>query len=153
MGWVDCHLHEFGITSPENGERGRIGIPEGDYDEEVLSGWNQKIADYFSPENRKADYVYDFGDDWEHIIELEKILPKEKKVKYPVCIKGKRACPPEDCGGVSGYYNLLEIVKDPEHKEYEVMLKWLGGVFDPEHFDLKDVRFDDPDKRRKNAFG
>ena len=153
MGWVDYHLHEFGITSLKNGEKRRIGIPEGDFDEEILPGWKQKISNYFSLENRKADYVYDFGDDWEHIVELEKILPKEEKVKYPICIKGKRACPPEDCGGISGYYNLLEIMKDSEHEEYEEMLEWLGGVFDPEHFDVEDVRFDDPNKRRKIAFG
>ena len=153
MGWADYHLHEFGIISPKNGEKVRIGIPEGDFDREVLPGWKQKIADYFTLENKKADYVYDFGDDWEHIIELEKILPREKNTEYPVCIKGRRACPPEDCGGTGGYYNLLEIINDPNHEDYEETLDWLGGKFDPEHFDISEVSFDDPDKRRKIAFG
>ena len=71
-----------------------------DFGREVLPRWKQKIADYFSMENRTADYVYDFGDNWEHKIQLEKILPREKDIKYPICIKGKRACPPEDCGGI-----------------------------------------------------
>ncbi|HID95704.1 MAG TPA: plasmid pRiA4b ORF-3 family protein [Candidatus Latescibacteria bacterium] len=153
MGWADYHLHEFEMASPKNREKVRIGIPEGDFDREVLPGWEPKIADYFTQENKSADYVYDFGDDWEHKIELEKILPREKNVEYPICIKGKRACPPEDCGGIGGYYNLLEIIRDPNHEGYEEMIEWLGGEFDPEHFDVKGVSFDDPDKRRKIAFG
>ncbi|MFQ5794054.1 MAG: plasmid pRiA4b ORF-3 family protein [Candidatus Bipolaricaulia bacterium] len=152
MGWVDYHLHEFEIIDPANGVV-RIGIPEGDFDREVLAGWRQKIADYFSMENRLAGYVYDFGDNWVHKIQLEKILPREKNINYPICIKGKRACPPEDCGGIWGYEELLETIKNPNHEEYEEMLEWLGGEFDPEHFDVKEVSFDDPDKRRKMAFG
>ena len=119
----------------------------------LLPGWKQKIADYFSQENEKADYVYDFGDNWEHIIKLEKILPREENIKYPICIKGRRACPPEDCGGIGGYYNLLEIIKNPNHEDYEEMLDWLGGEFDPERFDVEEVSFDDPGKRQKIAFG
>ena len=152
MGWEDYHLHEFRMTSPENGDKVRIGIPDEDFDMEVLPGWKLKISDYFSMENNVADYLYDFGDDWEHKIQLEKIVPREKNVGYPVCIKGKRACPPEDCGGIGGYYLLLDIIKDPNHDEYEEMIEWLGGEFDPEHFDTEEVRFDDPDKRFKIAF-
>ncbi|CAD6491461.1 MAG: Plasmid pRiA4b ORF-3-like protein [Candidatus Argoarchaeum ethanivorans] len=153
MGWADYHLHEFGITSPENGEKVRIGIHEENFDKKLLPEWKQKIADYFSQENEKADYVYDFGDNWEHIIKLEKILPREENIKYPVCIKGKRACSPEDCGGIGGYYNLLEIIKNPNHERYEEMLDWIGGEFDLERFDVEEVSFDDPGKRQKIAFG
>jgi hypothetical protein len=78
-------------------------MPDEDFGREVLPGWKQKIANYFSMKNRSADYVYDFGDNWEHRIQLEKILPREKNINYPICIKGKRACPPEDCGGIWGY--------------------------------------------------
>ena len=123
------------------------------FDREVLPSGKQKIADFFSTENRTASYVYDFGDSWEHKIQLEKILPGEKGVEYPICIKGKRACPPEDCGGVWGYAELLEIIKDPKHEEYEEMMEWLGEEFDPDHFDVKEVSFDDPDRRHKFAFG
>ena len=65
----------------------------------------------------------------------------------------KRACPPEDCGGIWGYEELLEIIRNPKHEEYEVMLGWLGGEFDSEHFDVEEVGFDDPEKCRKMAFG
>ncbi|ACR78816.1 plasmid pRiA4b ORF-3 family protein [Kosmotoga olearia] len=152
MGWLDYHLHEFEIINPSTGLKVNIGIPDEDFGRDVLPGWKQKIADYFSMENPKANYTYDFGDNWEHKIELEKILPREKGVTYPVCIKGKRACPPEDCGGVWGYEELLEAIKDPAHERHEELLEWLGEDFDPEHFDVNEVSFDDPNKRLKNIF-
>lgn len=153
MGWIDYHLHEFELVNPSTGLTVNIGSPNEDFGEEVLPDGGQKIADYFSMENRTADYVYDFGDNWEHKIQLEKILPREKGVQYPICIKGKRACPPEDCGGIWGYEELLEIIRNPEHEEHEEMLEWLGGEFDPEDFDVEEVSFADPDKRRKMALG
>ena len=104
-------------------------------------------------DNRRADYTYDFGDNWKHQIELEEILPRDKNIKYPICIDGKRACPPEDCGGVWGYEDFLRILNDPADERHEEMLEWIGGEFDPEHFDAKEVIFDNPDKRRKMAFG
>ncbi len=152
MGWSDSHLHEFRILNPSTGLEVNIGLPDEELDKEILTDWNQKIADYFTMENPSADYIYDFGDNWEHKIKLERILPREQNVNYPVCIKGKGACPPEDCGGIYGYYNLLEIISDPENEEYEELMEWVGGKFDPEHFDVKEVSFDDPDKRRKMAF-
>ena len=156
MGWDDYHLHEFGILSPMTGQEIRIGmLDEDDFGlgKVVLPGWKEKIADYFMEEKTSASYMYDFGDGWVHEITLEKFLPREKDTKYPVCIKGKRACPPEDCGGIGGYYDLLEIIKNPEHEEYDDMINWLGEDFNPEHFNVKDVSFDDPDRRRKIAFG
>lgn len=153
MGWSDSHLHEFRILNPSTGLEVNIGFPDEELDKKILIDWNQKIADYFTMENPLASYIYDFGDNWEHKIKLEKILPREQNVNYPVCIKGKRACPPEDCGGINGYYNLLEVISDPENEEYEEMMEWVGGKFDPGHFDVKEVNFDDPDKRRKMAFG
>ncbi|MEA1943947.1 MAG: plasmid pRiA4b ORF-3 family protein [Euryarchaeota archaeon] len=153
MGWLDYHLHKFEMTDPSTGLKVNIGIPYDDFGREILPEQKQKINRYFSMDNRSADYVYDFGDTWEHKIQLEKILPREKGVTYPICIKGKRACPPEDCGEIWGYEDLLEIIRDPDHEEHEEMLEWLGGEFDPEHFDAKEVSFDDPDKRLKIAFG
>jgi len=153
MGWSDYHLHEFEMVDPSTGLKVNIGIPDEDFGREILPGWKQKIADYFSMGNRLAEYIYDFGDNWEHIIKLEKILPRDENVDYPICIAGKRACPPEDCGGIWGYENFLEIINDPDNEEYEDMIEWVGGEFDPEHFDVKEVSFDDPDKRRRIAFG
>jgi hypothetical protein len=152
MGWEDCHLHEFEMVNPSVESPVHIGMPYEDSGEEIFPEEKQKIADYFSEENPSAYYVYDFGDSWEHEIKFEKILPRET-INYPVCITGKRACPPEDCGGIWGYEEFLEIIKDPDHEEHEDMLDWVGGEFDPEHFDAKEVRFDDPVKRRRMIFG
>ena len=153
MGWGDGHLHEFKMTDPSTGSVVSMGIPGEDFGEEILPEHRRKIAKYFSMENRSAEYVYDFGDNWEHDIQLEKILPGEKGATYPVCIKGKRACPPEDCGGLWGYADILEALEDPDNEETEELLDWLGEDFDPAHFDVAEVRFSDPDKRFKFAFG
>jgi len=152
MGWEDYHLHEFELLKPSTGSKVNIGIPDDDFGRRVLAGWTQKIADYFSLEKRTANYLYDFGDCWKHQIELQKIIPKKRGIVYPVCTNGKRACPPEDSGGIGRYEELLKIIKDPAHEEYEEMMEWLGGEFDPEYFEAKKVRFDDPDSRRQIAF-
>jgi hypothetical protein len=153
FGWADYHLHEFEILHPTSKRKVRIGFPDDDFGRDILINWKQKISDYFSLENKKSNYTYDFGDDWEHSVLLEKILPSEKNINYPRCIKGKRACPPEDCGGIWGYEEFLEAIKDSSHEQHEEMLEWIGGEFDPEHFNPGEVHFDDPDKRRKTAFG
>jgi hypothetical protein len=154
MGWFDGHLHEFEITNPLTGLKTLIGIPEEEFaDYKVLPGRKIKIADYFLGENKSANYIYDFGDNWEHEIILEKILPKENNLTYPLCIKGERACPPEDCGGSYGYDNFLEIIRNPNDEQHEEMLEWIGGKFDSEHFDPKKVVFDDPAERFRMAFG
>jgi len=155
MSWLDYHLHEFDLTDPSTGVKVTIGIPvddDFDMDREVIPGWEQKIADYFSMENRVAYYEYDFGDGWEHEIKLEKIFPRDKNIDYPICTAGKRACPPEDVGGIGGYENFLKVISDPNHKEYEEMIEWVGGAFDPEYFDKDEISFDDPDERWEIAF-
>jgi len=162
MGWYDCHLHEFQMVNPKTGEKANIGIPDEFYDREILPEWKQNISDYVSLENSAIDYEYDFGDGWKHKIQLEKILPREQGVTYPRCLKGKRACPPEDCGGVWGYEEFLEAIKDPDHPEHREKLAWLIGDWDdeealgpvnfhPEHFDPDEVEFDDPKKRFRQA--
>ncbi|HDQ15752.1 MAG TPA: plasmid pRiA4b ORF-3 family protein [Bacteroidetes bacterium] len=153
MGWTDSHLHEFEIEDPTDGGKVRIGIPNEDYGDEVIPDWKRNISNFFSEKNPKAWYIYDFGDSWEHMIVLEKILVKEKDADYPRCIDGKRACPPEDCGGVWGYEEFLRAIRNPKHKEHKEMLEWIGGEFDSEHFDVKEVKFIDPDKHRRDALG
>ena len=156
MGWYDSHLHEFEIVNPLSGTKTIIGIPNDDEDfanHKTLPGWKQKISDYFSKENQSANYIYDFGDNWEHKIILEKILPKKNNITYPLCVKGERACPPEDCGGTYGYEDFLKIIRDPDDEQHERMLEWIGGEFDSEHFNPKEVIFDDPAERLKDAFG
>jgi hypothetical protein len=155
MGWMDEHLHEFHTKNPRSGRGEDIGIPEdepmGDY-HPVLPGWKRRISKYFSPENPKAEYLYDFGDGWHHALVLEKILPAEEGVVYPRCLNGKRACPPEDCGGPWGYEDMLRVISDPTDKEHGRILEWLGGKFDPDDFDPMDVQFSDPAERWEIAF-
>jgi len=80
-------------------------------------------------------YVYDFGDDWIHRVVVEKVLQANPRMSYPCCIAGKRACPPEDCGGVWGYQEFLAAISDADHPEHQSMLEWVGGEFDPEALD------------------
>ena len=115
MGWHDCHLHEFILIKPLAEEKIRIGIPPEEFlDDETIPGWKEMIADYFSMKNQTAVYTYDFGDNWQHTITLEKILPKEEKQVYPRCIDGERACIPEDYGSIPGYEDILEILRNPD---------------------------------------
>ncbi|MEO0837442.1 MAG: plasmid pRiA4b ORF-3 family protein [Cyanobacteria bacterium J06643_5] len=131
MGWDNYHLHSFTIGGYEYGQAGD------DFD--VRSENNVKLSDVVAGEKSKFFYTYDFGDDWEHEIIVEKELPAAPDAFYPLCMKGKRACPPEDCGGSWGYTELLEIMADPEHPEYEEKMEWFDSDFDPEVFDIDDV--------------
>jgi hypothetical protein len=159
MGWLDYHLHVFRIPQKHKRKPIEIGIPQDEWDgENVTPGWEIPIVYHFTEPGQTMEYEYDFGDGWSHEILLEAILLKEKGITYPQCVAGERACPPEDCGGISGYYHLLEILRDPNHVEHEENIDWLKGhaknycPYDPEEFDCKGVRFDNPKKRWKIAF-
>lgn len=155
MGWLDYHLHMFRTADPGSRQVVEIGIPDDEPFEDdtpCLPGWEIPIAAYFLEPGTRADYEYDFGDSWEHEILLEDIVERVPKQRYPKCLAGARACPPEDCGGVSGYEDLLAIIADPLHEEYESMMEWLGGQFAPDAFDPRRVRFDSPSKRWRIAF-
>jgi len=115
MGWTDTHLHEFRIKNPKTGSKVNIGIPDENFDSKISQGWKKKIADFFTLVNPEAEYTYDFGDNWRHVVSLEEILPRQKGVDYPLCVDGARACPPEDCGGSHGYEDFLNIIMDPDH--------------------------------------
>ncbi|MGB7873061.1 MAG: plasmid pRiA4b ORF-3 family protein [Anaerolineales bacterium] len=135
MGWEDYHLHMFTIdgqiySDPEDDEYGDLSIKN------ETRYWLDQLD---LREKSKFSYEYDFGDSWDHTILVEKIVPAEKGTKYPVCIKGKRACPPEDVGGVWGYDDFLEAIADSNHPEHNEYLEWVGGEFDPEEFDLDEV--------------
>jgi hypothetical protein len=155
MGWLDYHLHAFRILDPKTGEVVEVGIPNEDLfedDQPCLPGWEVPISAYFQAPGNRAEYEYDFGDSWEHEVVLEEIVERLPRSKYPKCIAGARACPPEDCGGIWGYQELVETIRDPSHEEYESTLEWLGGHYDSEAFDPKAVQFDDPKKRWRIAF-
>ena len=147
MGWEGYHLHQFEVMNPKYGEEDFIGSPDdsGLGGVKVRPGWEVPIAPYFV-RTAEAIYEYDFGDSWRHKITLEKILPLESGVAYPRCIDGKRACPPEDSGGVWGYEELLDVIKNPNHGDYEGCMEWLSDDFDPEAFNPEAVKFHDPKK-------
>lgn len=154
MGWLDYHLHEFAIENPRNGKNERIGIPDDEYDDShIIPDHTSFIKDYFNLSNSVSEYIYDFGDNWRHKVKLEKILSHASDKKYPVCIAGKRACPPEDCGGAWGYLDFLEAIRNPDHENHDLMIEWVGGEFDSEFFDVKSISFDDPKKRWTDEFG
>jgi len=153
MGWLDYHLHAFVSDTLRDLGAVRIGIPEGPMDDEYQAGWTVPIARYFANPGDAARYDYDFGDGWSHEVRLVAVESIERGVKYPRCTGGKRACPPEDCGGVPGYYRLLEILADPHDEEHEEMVEWLKGhaknyfPYRPDAFDAAAVRFWNPKKR------
>jgi len=133
MGWYGCHLHMLKVRgsifgNPGDDETGELGI---------RNERRVKLGQLVKGEKDRFTYEYDFGDGWEHEILVERILPPEPRVHYPHCLTGKRACPPEDVGGVYGYANFLEAIQDPKHAEHEEYLEWIGGGFDPEAFDLE----------------
>ena len=105
MGWKDYHLHEFTVVRPEGERVERIGIPDEDFPVErpTMPGWKVKVCEYFTWGSSPARYLYDFGDDWEHIVSYEGTWLAEESRRYPCCISGAGAWPPEDCGGVTGY--------------------------------------------------
>lgn len=139
MGWTDSHLHQFVIGDA------RLSEPEFGLDEMGDSVGNEKrvrLAEFgFVPKDKFA-YEYDFGDGWDHEITVEKVSPPEAGARYPQCVAGRRACPPEDVGGTGGYESFLEAIRDPEHEEHAAMLEWAGGNFDPAAFDIAAVSDD-----------
>jgi len=151
MGWEDCHMHEFRIGQQ------RFGTP--DPMEKAFGGSrtaSERTARLWNVLGRagiKAVYTYDFGDSWDHRIVVEKRLALEPGRAYPACLAGERHAPPEDCGGIPGFYNLLEAIRDPEHEEHEELLDWVGGGFDPDAFSVEEVnrRFAPLQRRRSKA--
>jgi hypothetical protein len=157
MGWTDSHLHMFRVPTLNKRKEVKIGIPDDDWDDKkFLAGRKTPLAPFFWIPGIRRVYEYDFGEGWEHEVLLEGVLIPEPALEYPRCLAGENACPPEDCGGVGGYYNLLEIIRDPSHEEHEDRIIWLesmvpGNVpFAPNKFDPAQVHFDNPKKRLRN---
>lgn len=135
MGWEDYHLHAF--------TDGRVRYGRPDPELHLRDERKATLGDLTPRKGGRVRYTYDFGDDWEHEVVVEKVLAAEPGVRYPVCVVGEGACPPEDCGGPWGYEHLREVLADPTSDEHEDMLAWLGldkGTdFDPHRFDLSEV--------------
>lgn len=146
MGWFDCHLHMFTkgdakYTPPD---------PEDDKYEEPTSIDSRKVtlSEVLSKPGDQMEYLYDFGDSWDHEIILETVLPPTPGQRVPYCLAGARACPPEDCGSTPGYEELVEAMRDPNHPERERFLEWLDGPYDPEKFDLVAINYDLADPKK-----
>lgn len=132
MGWSGSHLWAFDIGGEQYGED-----PTGEL--EMSSSGKITLSRIVRASVGKFRYTYDFGDNWDHVIQVEKTLEPGPGVKYPRCVKGSRACPPEDCGGPWGYGQFLDAVRHPGHESHAEMLEWVGGEFDPEAFDIEAV--------------
>lgn len=148
MGWQDCHMHEFcaghrrfGQPDPEDRF---MGTPP------VENKRTVHLSDVLSRVRAKVIYTYDFGDSWEHGIVLEKRLPADPGTTYPVCTGGERACPPEDCGGIPGFYDLLEALGNPVHDRHDELQDWIEDNYNPDVFSIDDVnRMLTPLRRRR----
>jgi len=125
MGWTNSHLYQFEINGERYGDPQLIDVPSDDY--YCVDATVTKISDILpeSGERFQFKYEYDFGDSWHHEIVFEGCLPTSKDIRYPVCIEGERACPPEDVGGVRGYAEYLEAIGDPKHERHEELLEWV----------------------------
>lgn len=136
MGWDNAHLFEFHY------EKRRIGlVPDEDelwdIDEDVEDSESIALEELGLKVGDKLGYIYDFGDNWEHQLEVLEI--REESLESPICLDGARSCPPEDCGGVPGYLSVLKIIKNPKAPEYSEMVEWIGDDFDTELFNLEET--------------
>ena len=129
MGWTDSHLHQF--------RRGKTLYGQSDREFGVRCQNEKKVRlqDVLRKAKDRMIYEYDFGDGWEHDLVREGIASPSAQVRYPRVLAGKGACPPEDVGGIWGYGEFLQAIRDPKHPEHEDMVGWCGGGFDPDAFD------------------
>jgi hypothetical protein len=135
MGWLDYHLHDFHI-----GER-RIAAADEEWESDLSCDDEEGVVlgDVLAEGVRTFIYRYDFGDDWEHVVEVEHVGPAEPDVFTPRCLQAVGACPPEDCGGAPGYLRLLDALADPDDPGRAELLEWLGGPFDPTRVDVEGI--------------
>jgi len=159
MGWGNYHLHQFVVPNtrpkPMREELASLGW-QARYEKLIMHRdrcWSDprmevegaedeskmKLCEMAPAVKNKFIYEYDFGDGWDHEIKVVKVGPPVEGANYPVCLAGELACPPEDCGGVWGYYEMLDVLKDPQHEGYEELAEWLEDDFDPELFDIEKV--------------
>ncbi len=128
LGWTNTHLFEF-----DSGKKIYSG------DEDLSSLENTQLCDVLKTENDKLIYNYDFGDFWEHIIFIEKIIDRVSDQFYPQCIDGENECPPEDCGGILRYKQMVKTIANPKNKDYKETIDWLREDFDPKYFNKDEI--------------
>ena len=137
MGWTNSHLHQFEIEGERYGDLELLNCGEEAFD--YFDSTVTKISEIVPNDGNRFHFVYeyDFGDCWRHEVLFEACLRAENGARYPVCLEGKRSCPPEDVGGVWGYQDFLAAIADPEDEEHSSFLEWCGGSFSPDEFDPK----------------
>ena len=135
MGWTNSHLHHFKVGEQLYGDPDLM--QENFEDMGYKDSTTTRISDILPKTGKRFRfrYEYDFGDSWDHEVLFEGVVRADPKVKYPLCLEGARACPPEDCGGIWGYADFMEAIQNPDHERHEELLEWVGGRFDPEAFD------------------
>lgn len=139
MGWKTSHLFEFIVGIH------RIGYVNPVQAFEDLVDANEVTLNLLLPDQGLVfTYLYDFGDGWEHTVEIENLIEREPGKIYPVCVRGQLRCPPEDSGGVVGYYEKLGVLKDKNHPNHELIKNWMGPGYKPEEFDLEKVNAELP---------
>jgi hypothetical protein len=152
MGWLDCHLHDFKIQPRRRACMDiRIDSPFAldDLEEEApILTTEVAVADFLTEEGDRAFYTYDYGDGWLHDVLFEGRYPKEPGKKYPICLAGELAGPPEDCGGIPGYYDCIKALRERDNSEDR--LTWLGR-WRPDRFDPAKIKFSRPLRRLKIA--
>jgi hypothetical protein len=139
MGWTNSHLHQFRLGEQLFGdpELMQENFEEFDFKDSTKALLSDIVPERDEP--FRFRYEYDFGDSWEHEILVEDSSEAEAGHKHPTCLEGKRACPPEDCGGVWGYPELLDAIGNKKHKQHDELLEWVGDDFDPEEFDADEA--------------
>jgi hypothetical protein len=133
FGWEDIHLHEWRVGEST------YGLSDEDSWGEDLGDESSAVLGELAPLDSVLRYDYDFGDGWEHLVEVTAVVPYSGSVAPVACLGGARACPPEDCGGPFGYEHLLDALRDPEDAEHDEVVEWLGDHFDPAAFDQTSV--------------
>ena len=132
FGWQDYHLYEFEV----GGRRYGIPDPDLDFGREVRSARNVRLEALIAQGHTRLGYTYDFGDTWRHDVAIEAVEEGVPGALYPRLVAGERRGPPEDVGGLHGYFEFLEAILDPSHGNHARMIEWCGGGFDPSNADL-----------------
>ena len=139
MGWTNSHTYVFRkemtvISQPSRHDP----VDSASTD---LNASKVHLPEFLKRKGDFIEYTYDLGDSWDHIVELKEIVEHED-IHLALCTEGEKACPPEDCGGPSGYRELVNAMQDPDSEEYEETVEWLGEPFDPDHFDIDQTNVD-----------
>jgi len=137
FGWQESHLHEFRVGQRSYGPPDPMDFGFGG--PLAISEKKTFVGDVLGKKGAKAVYTYDFGDSWDHAITVEQVLPPDPAIRYPLCVAGKLHGPPEDCGGLPGFYNFLEAIADANHPDHDDMTEWYDADFDPLAFSVDEV--------------